>query len=179
MQGTQLLSPSREDPLEKEMAAHSSILAWRIPWREEPGRLQSMGSQRVRHDWATSLTHSLIVVNSSSVINSWTWMVLTVSGLTWPWHWDEFSWDASMCWEWVSHLNSCLSSLFIAQQQWHCKAGGNAHVCHLYWPIPELLAWRIPWTDEPGGLQSTGSQRVRHDWATSLSLSFLNFTAIK
>ena len=48
--------------LEKEMATHSSILAWRIPWTEEPGRLQSLGSQRVRHDWATlshSLTHSL------------------------------------------------------------------------------------------------------------------------
>ena len=39
-----------EDPLEKEMATHSSILAWRIPWREEPGGLQSMGSQRVGHD---------------------------------------------------------------------------------------------------------------------------------
>ena len=39
-----------EDPLEKEMATHFSILAWRIPWTEEPGRLQSTGSQRVRHD---------------------------------------------------------------------------------------------------------------------------------
>ena len=48
-----------EDLLEKEMATHSSILAWRIPRTEEPGRLQSMGSQRVGHDWATSLTHSL------------------------------------------------------------------------------------------------------------------------
>ena len=43
------------EKLEKEMATHSSILAWRIPWKEEPGRLQSTGSQRVRHDWATSL----------------------------------------------------------------------------------------------------------------------------
>ena len=43
------------EPLEKEMAPHSSTLAWKIPWTEEPGRLQSMGSQRVRHDWATSL----------------------------------------------------------------------------------------------------------------------------
>ena len=42
----------RKIPLEQEMAAHSSILAWRIPWTERPGRLQSMGSQRVRHDWA-------------------------------------------------------------------------------------------------------------------------------
>ena len=40
----------QEDPLEKEMSTHSSILAWRIPWMEEPGGLQSMGSQRVRHD---------------------------------------------------------------------------------------------------------------------------------
>ena len=39
-----------EDPLEKEMATHSSTLAWRVPWLEEPGRLQSMGSQRVGHD---------------------------------------------------------------------------------------------------------------------------------
>ena len=39
-----------EDPLEKEMATHSRTLAWRIPWKEEPGRLQSMGSQRVGHD---------------------------------------------------------------------------------------------------------------------------------
>ena len=41
------------DPLEKEMATHSSILVWRIPWTEEPGRLQAMGSQRVRHNSAT------------------------------------------------------------------------------------------------------------------------------
>ena len=40
----------REDPLEKEMATHSSTLAWKIPWSEKPGRLQSMGSQRVGHD---------------------------------------------------------------------------------------------------------------------------------
>ena len=45
-----------EDPLEKEMATHSSILAWRMPWTEEPGGLQSMGSQRVGHDRATSLS---------------------------------------------------------------------------------------------------------------------------
>ena len=42
----------REDPLEKEMATHSSFLAWEIPWIDEPGVLQSMGSQRVRHDFA-------------------------------------------------------------------------------------------------------------------------------
>ena len=47
---TGVQSLGREDPLGKEMAVHSSILAWEIPWTEEPGRLQSMGSQRVGHD---------------------------------------------------------------------------------------------------------------------------------
>ena len=50
MQETQVQFLGDEDPLEKEMATHSSILAWRIPWKEEPGGLQSMGSQRVVHD---------------------------------------------------------------------------------------------------------------------------------
>ena len=50
LQETQVRSLGQEDPLEKEMATHSSILAWRIPWTEEPGRLQSMGLQTVRHD---------------------------------------------------------------------------------------------------------------------------------
>ena len=48
-----------EDPLEEGMAAHSSILAWEIPWTEEPGRLQSMGSHRVRHDLAHTHTSLL------------------------------------------------------------------------------------------------------------------------
>ena len=50
MRETRFLSLGWEDPLEKEMATHSSTLAWKIPWTEEPGRLQSMGSQRVGHD---------------------------------------------------------------------------------------------------------------------------------
>ena len=53
VQETQVHSLGWEDPLEKEMTTHSSILAWRIPWTEEPGGLQSMGLQRVRHNWAT------------------------------------------------------------------------------------------------------------------------------
>ena len=56
MRETWVPSLGREDPLEKEMAIHSSTIAWKIPWTEEPGRLQSMGSQRVGHDWATSLS---------------------------------------------------------------------------------------------------------------------------
>ena len=47
---TRVQSLNLEDPLEKEMATHSSILVWKIPWTEEPGQLQAMGSQRVEHD---------------------------------------------------------------------------------------------------------------------------------
>ena len=56
MRETRVRSLGQEDPLEKEMAPHSSTIAWKIPWTEEPGRLQSMGSQRVGHDWVTSLS---------------------------------------------------------------------------------------------------------------------------
>ena len=52
-------SLSWEDSLEKEMAAHSSVLAWEIPWTEEPGGLQSMELQRVGHDWANEDTHNI------------------------------------------------------------------------------------------------------------------------
>ena len=67
MQETQVQSLSQEDPLEEKMATHSSILAWRIPWTEEPAGLQSIGSQRVEHNWSalactltTELTNSLL-----------------------------------------------------------------------------------------------------------------------
>ena len=59
MQETQEMcvqSLGQEDPLEKEMATHSSILAWKVSWIEEPGRLQSMGLQRIRHDRETTIS---------------------------------------------------------------------------------------------------------------------------
>ena len=62
-QETQVQSLGWEDLLEKEMATHSSILGWKIPWMVEPGRLQSMGSQRDRNNWATSLLSLLFLIN--------------------------------------------------------------------------------------------------------------------
>ena len=59
MQETVVQFLDQEDPLEKEMATHSSILTWKIPQTEEPGGLQSMGSQRVRHDWVTKHTQAI------------------------------------------------------------------------------------------------------------------------
>ena len=62
---TWVWSLGRKDPLEEGVATHSSILAWRIPWTEESGRLQSMGSQRVRHNWATEHTaHIHCIINT-------------------------------------------------------------------------------------------------------------------
>ena len=54
----------REDPLEKGMATHPSILAWRIPWTEEAGGLQSMGLQRIGHDWTTNITKNTRYYNT-------------------------------------------------------------------------------------------------------------------
>ena len=74
----------REDPSEKEMATHSSILAWEIPWTEEPGGLQSMGSQRVGHDsmtnthWAVRLSFWLFVLSKiHSLPESWAWFFVS------------------------------------------------------------------------------------------------------
>ena len=65
MRETQVQSLGWEDPLEKEMVTHSSIPAWRIPWMEKPGSLQSTGSQRVRHDWVISLHFTVSTVSPS------------------------------------------------------------------------------------------------------------------
>ena len=71
--GDAVWSLSWEDPLEKEKVIHSSTITWKIPWTEEPGRLQSMGSQRVRHDWATSLSPFFLL---SKVSSSQTWLII-------------------------------------------------------------------------------------------------------
>ena len=63
---------SQEDPMEKEMATHSSILSWEIPWTEEPGGLQSTGSQKVGHNLVTEHTHTnLKYVKDESINNLW------------------------------------------------------------------------------------------------------------
>ena len=59
----------QEDSLEKKMAIHSSTLAWKIQWTVEPGRLQPMGSKRVRHDWTTLLSLSILLLSRSPVSN--------------------------------------------------------------------------------------------------------------
>ena len=85
MQETQAGSLGREDPLEKQMATHSSIIAWRIPWKEEPGRLQSMGLQRVGHGWVNNI-HTTHYDDSGKL-------------LTFGWrNWDLDTWRDSGLW---------------------------------------------------------------------------------
>ena len=114
-----------EDPLEKKMAAHSSTFAWKIPWTEEPGRLQSVGLQRVGHGWKT----------------------------------------------WTSLVAQTVKRLSTMQETWVPSLGREDPLEKEMAIYSSTIAWKIPWTEEPGRLQSMGSQRVRHDWATSLSLS--------
>ena len=71
MRETWVRSLGWEDPLEKEMATHSSTIAWKIPWTEETGRLQSMGLQRVGHNWVTSLSFSLWLFLDSNYSCCW------------------------------------------------------------------------------------------------------------
>ena len=111
MQKTWVQSLGQEDPLEKEMATHSSILAWEIPWMEEPGGLQSTGSQRVGHDWATSL--SFFHVSMSHVnIKPWRFSALSIfiskSKLT-----EWYASDSDEVWYKISFsINSWVKDLF-------------------------------------------------------------------
>ena len=122
------VEPGSEDPLKKELATHSSILAWRIPWtEEEPDGPQSMGPQsRIRQ----SNQHTSVCL-----------------------------------------LYICMASL-VAQRVKRLPAMLETRVQSLGQEDPlqkemathsSILAWKIPWTEEPGGLQTTVSQRVGHD----------------
>ena len=111
----QVQSLGQEDALEKGMLTHFSILAWRIPWTEKTGELQSMGSQRVRQDWTINThTTSILYIKVWGTLQTFTEKAMATHSST--------------------------------------------------------LAWKIPWAEESGRLQSTGSLRVGHDWTTSLSL---------
>ena len=70
MRETRVRSLDWEDPLEKELAIHSGTIAWKIPWTEEPRRLQYMGSQRIGHDWATLLTQVFRPQGTHGVVQS-------------------------------------------------------------------------------------------------------------
>ena len=138
MQETWVRFLGQEDPLEKEMAIHSSILVWKIPWTKEPDRLQSMGVTRVGHDLATKPSNHQWLIRTSLV-----GQMAKCLPTMWETRVPSLGWDDPLEKEMAAH--SC------------------------------TLAWKIPWTEEPGRLQSMGSQRVGHNWVISLSLSLANY----
>ena len=130
MQETWVRSLGWEDPLEKEMATHSSTLAWRIPWREEPGRLQSMGSQRVGHNWATFKKNFYYLFYTLGFLNG------------------------SMSKESTCNAEDTEDRGSISGLGWSSGGGNGIPTQNKF--HSSILVWKIPWTEEPGGLQSKG-----------------------
>ena len=117
MQEMQVQSLSRKDPLEKERANHCSILAWRIPWTEEPGGLQSMSSQRVGHDWACIRASS---VGSLVLISCYWWhmrlsYMSTINPGLFQIPWLEYPGVSRECWQaFLVYSYGCLTLQAIA-----------------------------------------------------------------
>ena len=132
--------------MEKAMAPDSSTLAWKIPWTEEPGRLQSMGSLRVGHDWATSLS----LFTYMHWRRKWQPTPVFLPGES------QGRWSLVGCHLW-GHTESNMTKA--TQQQQHQPFKSEKAIA----PHSSILAWRIPRTGEPGVLPSMGSHRVGHD----------------
>ena len=130
MRETSVPSLGWEDSLEEGMGTHSSIPAWRIRCTEDPGELQSMGLQRVRHNWVTKHT----VPQTPGFPGSSVRRTRPLMQETQERHVRPLIWEEALEKETGTHSS--------------------------------LLAWAIPWTEEPGGLQPMESQRVWHNLAT-------------
>ena len=112
LQETEVQSLGQEDPLKKEVATHSNIPTWEIPWREDPGGLQSMGSQRVRHNWATTLSLGPGILEVSGI---WDFYVYPSEILIWSlWfysflirarHWYDWKEEFDLFWSWNTLIN--------------------------------------------------------------------------
>ena len=135
MQENWVWSLGWEDPLEKGMATHSSILAWEIPWMEEPGRVKSLGSQTVGHDWAVNTYRKSLSI--PALDEQW-WKLIGPGGV-----------------EMVIGLVKCrLLSLM---------EGMATHSSTLPWRIPN--SWRIWREEPSELQYMAGLQRVEHDWS--------------
>ena len=148
------------------MATHFSILAWKIPWTEEPGRLQSIGSQRFRYDWAT--THACMIdtryPDVTSICNlrkAWHISAPHGEGTGTPLQYSclENPMDRGAWWAAVHGVIKSLTLLSDFTFTSHFHALETEMATH-----SSVLAWRIPGTGEPGGLPSMRSHRVGHDW---------------
>ena len=177
------------------MAPHSSALAWKIPWVEEPDRLRSMGSLGVRHDWATSLSlftfmhwrrkwHPTPVLlpgkfhGRRSLVGCRLWghtELDTTERLHFHFSLScigEGNGNPLQC-SWLENPRdggAWWAAVYGVTQSW-TRLSDFTFTFHFpalekeMAPHSSVLAWRIPGTGEPGGLPSMGSHRVRHDWS--------------
>ena len=132
----------REDPLEKEMATHSSVLAWRIPGMGEPGGLPSMGSQRVEHDWQYPCARN--AGDPSSIPGSGR---STGEGIGYP---PQYSWP--------SLVAQLVKNPPAMGETWVQSVGGEDPLEKGKATHCSILAWRIPWA-----VETMRSQRAGHD----------------
>ena len=136
MQETRVQSLSREDPLEKEMAAHSSTLAWKIPWMEEPGRLQPMGSQRVGHDWVTSLSLSWRPTRPFRT-NTQKRCPFHYRGLEWKSRKSRDTWSNRQMWPWTTEWSRAKANRVLPRE---C----TGHINTLFQQTREDYTWTSP-----------------------------------
>ena len=165
---------------EKAMAPHSSTLAWKIPWTEEPGRLQSIGLRRIGHDWATPLSPFTFM----HWRRKWQPTPVFVPGESQGqepgglpsmgshrvgYDWCDLAAACFTTYDIFHYSNRWLSGKVSTRQCGRCgrrsldledPRKGEMATCS------RILAWKIPRTKEPGRLQSVGLQRVRYNWVT-------------
>ena len=136
-----------EDPLEEGWQPTPVFLPGESPWTEMPGRLQSLGSQRIRHNWVTKHSTPAQHIYFREVF----YFVLNYGPL------------ASLVAQTVKRLPA-------VRKTWDRSLGRKDPWEKEMATHSGTLTWKIPWTEKPGSLQSMGSQRVGNDWATSLTL---------
>ena len=158
---------------EKAMAPHSSTLAWKISWTEEPGRLQSMGSRRVGHNWATSLSlFTFMHWRRNSCLENprdrgaW-WAAIYGVTQSRTWLKPLSSSSSSITFQYL------LKTLVLGKIESRRRRGWQRMDVWVASPTRWTWVWASSgswwWTGKPGMLQSMGSQRVRHDWVTELN----------
>ena len=140
--------------LYKEMATHSSILAWRIPWTEGPSRLESMGSQRVRHDWATFTFFHFLFPQLDCQGMAGTAFLHTFVSLCSS---SSMCKEADVCWRAqvvldISLVVQMVRNLPAMQEPWVRSLDQEDLLEKGMATYSSILAWEIPWTEEPSGL---------------------------
>ena len=154
MQETWVQSLGQKDPLEKGLATRSSILAWEISWTEEPGGLLSMGFHKSRTRLSDFTSLSIISYGK-------TWTKVLANTIYFP---------GFPCGSVVKNLSAKQET----QMLWVRFLNHEDPLEKGMTTYSSVLAWRIPQTEEPGGLQSTGSQRAGHDSATKQQQSVIH-----